>query len=273
MKNVKILVLALTSLIFGEYLQQGTHPECSYVIVTEDGWRVHKNNEGKVLSMKAPSTHNDKVGKYSFDEYGNLIEFYECISKEEIINKIDKDVASNTDSKVKLKIDFDSKKALGNFGKIFSDASFSINGGLVNTYKLSDLYPLGYYCGLDINFKKLSFSLLSFNISNEGPTEEMTAYDNDENQPNLTGNGFLINYNLNWKNFYVKPGLGIIMTKGETRYGGSADGTDQVLKTDIGIYVGKSKNISIYGSGMLSLTEIGEPGKALYFNMGIKYNF
>ena len=124
MKNIKILVLALTSLIFGEYLQQGTHPECSYVIVTEDGWRVHKNNEGKVLSMKAPSTHNDKVGKYSFDEYGNLIEFFECISKEEIINKIDKDVASNTDSKVKLKIDFDSKKALGNFGKIFSDASF-----------------------------------------------------------------------------------------------------------------------------------------------------
>ena len=90
MKKMKIFLLVISSMLFGEYLQEGLYPECSYVIVTEDGWKVHKNHEGRVLSMKAPKTHNDKIGKYSFDNYGNLIKFSECIPEEVIIKKIDK---------------------------------------------------------------------------------------------------------------------------------------------------------------------------------------
>ena len=149
-----------------------------------------------------------------------------------------------------------------------------INGGLTKTIALSGLYPLGFHYGLNIAFNdKLIVSLLGFNISNAGG-EDMDFYlDLDNIQPNLTGNGLLIGYNLNWKNFYLSPAIGMMMTSGESVNGNSVEGNDTVLKTDIGCYFGKSKKISIYGTGMLSLTEMGQESKAAYLNFGVRYNF
>jgi len=264
MKNKKILVLVLSSLIFGNYLQQGTQQDCSYVIVTEDGWRLHKNIEGKVLSSKSPSSHDDKIGKYSLDEYGNLIPFSECITEEEIINKIDEDVALNTNTdKINIEIDFGMSETLESFKDFFSNPSFSINGGLTIPYKLKDFYTLGYNYGLGISFNNLTISLLGLNVANE-----------EDGGLSLIGNGFLIDYNFNWKNFYVTPGLGMIMIEGaQSKSNILISGNDTVINTNVGLYLGKTKKLSIYGSSMLSLTEIGVAGKALYFNMGIRYNF
>ena len=136
MKRTKIYFLVISSLLFGEYLQEGAYPECSYIIVTEDGWRVHKNYEGRVLSMKAPKTHNDKIGKYSFDEYGNLIEFSQCTTKEMLSKKIENHVSVNTNTDKKIKFNFDfSNFSFKNIVKLVSKPSLSVSGGLINTLK------------------------------------------------------------------------------------------------------------------------------------------
>ena len=267
MKNIKILVLALTSLIFSEYLQQGTHPECSYVIVTEDGWRIHKNNKGKVLSMKAPSVHNDKVGKYSFDEYGNLIEFSECMPEKEIINKIDKDVVLNTDSKNKLMIgfDFDSEKAISKLKKLFPKHTLAVYGGATIPFGGNlEHYPIGYNYGLDINFNQLSISILGFNVANDRDINTTKS---------LTANGFLINYTLNWNKFYITPGLGMVSSEGESTNGVNNSDVDNIFRTDIGLHLNKDKNVSIYLGGIRSFTFLGDDDGASYYNIGLKYNF
>ena len=262
MKNKKILVLVLSSLIFGNYLQQENQQDCSYVIVTEDGWRLHKNIEGKVLSSKSPSSHDDKIGKYSLDEYGNLIAFSECITEEEIIKKIDEDVALNTNTdKINIEIDFGMSETLESFKDFFSNPSFSINGGLTKPISLYDFYPIGYNYGLGINFNDLTISLLGLNVANE-----------EDSRLNLTGNGFLVNYNFNWKNFYLSPGLGMIMFEGENgNY--NLSGNDTLIMTDMGFYLGSTKKLSVYGSSIVSLTTIGETGNSIYLNFGLKYSF
>ena len=260
MKRTKIYLLVISSLLFGEYLQEGAYPECSYIIVTEDGWRVHKNYEGRVLSMKAPKTHNDKIGKYSFDEYGNLVEFSQCTTEEILSKKIENDASVNTNAAKKIKFVFDLGPMVKNVKSMISKSTLSVNGGLTKPVSLYDFYTLGYHYGLDINFNKLSMSLLGINVAN------------NNNGPSLTGNGFTLNYDLKWKNFYFSPGFGMLMTEGEN-LDSSTSGTDNIIKTDIGMYVNKAKKISLYGTGILSLTTIGEGGKAAYINMGIKYNF
>ena len=68
MKKILLTIIA-TSFLLGSDMMQGdrAYPECSYVVVTEDVWRFHKNSQGRIVSMKAPGTHNTEKGKYSFD--------------------------------------------------------------------------------------------------------------------------------------------------------------------------------------------------------------
>ena len=62
MKNLILSILLDPTFILSDYLQDGLYPECSYVIVDQDGWKTHMNQDGKVISMTPKSKHNDKMG-------------------------------------------------------------------------------------------------------------------------------------------------------------------------------------------------------------------
>ena len=47
MKNLILSILLLPTFILSDYLQDGLYPECSYVIVDQDGWKIHMNQDGK----------------------------------------------------------------------------------------------------------------------------------------------------------------------------------------------------------------------------------
>ena len=67
MKKLILSILLLPTFILSDsYLQDGLYPECSYVIVDQEGWKIHMNQDGKVISMTPKSKHNEKMGKYSF---------------------------------------------------------------------------------------------------------------------------------------------------------------------------------------------------------------
>ena len=265
MKKIKIFLFTISSMIFGEYLQEGLYPDCSYVMVTEDGWRIHKNYEGRVLSMKAPKIHNDKIGKYSFDNYGNLIKFSECIPEEVIIKKIDSNVNANININKKIKVSFNFGNVISKIKTLDVKPTLSVHGGVITPFGGNlEHYPIGHKYGLDINFNKLSVSLLGFNVANK---------DNSNTSQSLTAIGFLINYTLNWKNIYIKPGFGVINTEGEFMSGiGNAD-TDNIFRTDVGLYLNKAKNMSIYIGGIRSFTYLGNDEGASYHNIGLNYSF
>ena len=263
----KIFLLVISSMLFGEYLQEGIYPDCSYVIVTEDGWRIHKNYEGRVLSMKSPTIHNDKTGKYSFDDYGNLIEFSQCTTEDILRKKIEKDVNinTNTDEKIEISLDFDFGNVISKIKKLYVKPTLSVHGGVITPFGGNlGHYPIGYKYGLDINFNKLSVSLLGFNVANK---------DNSNTSQSLTANGFLINYTLNWKNIYIKPGFGAINTEGEFMSGVSNANMDNIFRTDVGLYLNKAKNMSIYIGGIRSFTYLGNDQGASYYNIGLNYRF
>jgi hypothetical protein len=126
-------------------------------------------------------------------------------------------------------------------------------------------YPIGYKYGLDINFNQLSVSLLGFNVANK---------ETDWSSPqSLTANGFLINYTLNWKSIYIKPGFGVIDTEGQFMNQDPGKDFDNIFRTDIGLYLNKAKNISIYLGGIRSFTYLGDDEGASYYYGGLQYNF
>ena len=95
MKKILTTFMLVTSMIFSQYLQDGIYPECSYVIVDKDGWKIHKNQDGRTISMIPKSKHNEKPGKYSFDKFGNLVAFKECTkgySKQTSNTEVDVDI-------------------------------------------------------------------------------------------------------------------------------------------------------------------------------------
>ena len=100
MKRIILFFISLSFLFSVELLQEGIFPECSYVDVTADGWRIHRNYEGRVLSMKAPGSHNDKLGKYSFDKFGNLISYKDC----QLENKNNKILEKEIEIEVELNL-------------------------------------------------------------------------------------------------------------------------------------------------------------------------
>ena len=138
--NLFATLLLLLSFAFNQYLQEGIYPDCSYVIVTEDGWRIHKNQEGRVLSMLPQKKHNDKIGKYSFDKFGNLIPFTECeaIQKQKKMNSTE-----NVDVEISVKLFGD--KNSSKQSKFFIGASY-LNplGDITDSYGSGININLGY---------------------------------------------------------------------------------------------------------------------------------
>ena len=104
---ISLLIMSLSSAY--PYLQEGLYPDCSYIEVTADGWRMHKNQEGRILSMISPESHDTKTGKYSFDKFGNLIPYTDCLSDDIVENKIIQKAKEN-ESEVEIKIELDFSK-------------------------------------------------------------------------------------------------------------------------------------------------------------------
>ena len=135
--------LLLSSFVFNQYLQEGLYPECSYVIVTEDGWKIHKNKEGRVLSMVSKEKHNEKVGKYSFDKFGNLVPFSDCRDSQKN-KKIQSD--GNVDVEISVKL-FNNKNKKERF-LINAGLFIPIGGDALNSS------PPGIIAGLTIPISK-----------------------------------------------------------------------------------------------------------------------
>ena len=188
---MKIVITSiLLSLACSQYLQDGLYPECSYVVVTEDGWRVYKNHEGRVLSMMPKEKHNDKPGKYSFDKFGNLIPFTDCKSSQIMKNKLNKD---------NPEIDINFKFSIKNLLK------FSIYGGTLLPYgKDIDMFGLGPYGGLDIKLENYAISVIG------SMNENKTIQNGIDINETLTSIGIYTGYIINLGNIYVKPSVGVL---------------------------------------------------------------
>ena len=136
MKNLILSLLFVPTLIFSDYLQDGLYPDCSYVIVDEDGWKIHKNQDGKVISMTPKSKHNEKMGKYSFDKFGNLVPYRDCV----------KQTVSTQQESSNKKIEIDLELNLLN---LIPD--FKIYGGLsMPIGSAADMYESGFNFGSSI---------------------------------------------------------------------------------------------------------------------------
>lgn len=134
-KTIFTFIISFTfmSALGAQYLQEGLYPECSYVIVDEQGWKIHKNQDGKTISMTSKDKHNTKTGKYSFDKFGNLVPFKECIPVEN--NNIKND--ENIDVKIDIEL---------NFLNIFK--GIKVYGGLSMPFgSASDMYDTGFGVG------------------------------------------------------------------------------------------------------------------------------
>ena len=164
MKNLILSILLLPTFILSDYLQDGLYPECSYVIVDQDGWKIHKNQDGKIISMTPKSKHNDKMGKYSFDKFGNLVPFREC-TKNNIINSKNSD---KNDVEIEIELEM-------NLFNLLQD--FKVYGGLSMPFGTSaDLYESGMNFGSTITlYKKIGGELNITNFSGKDSNEDISA--------------------------------------------------------------------------------------------------
>ena len=256
-----LLIVTIFSLALGtELLQEGIYPECSYVIVTADGWKIHKNYQGRVLSMKDPNLHNTEKGKYSFDKFGNLIPYTDCKTIE----------FSNTQKTTKKDIEVEVEF---NFSKLFN---YSISNGLAlpsavdehfwnYTNSRQQHYPFGYHFELAIEpnvsafIKYFSFSIIG-----------IYAEHKDNIKP-LNSIGLFINHTLNFKKLYLITGIGGINQIGSLWNGVDSNGLDLSFKNELGYHI--TKKISIYTQTIYSTTFLGYDEEHNHFNSGIKFNF
>ncbi len=160
MKNIITITTLITSFLFTQYLQEGIYPECSYVIVDQEGWKIHKNQDGKTITMTPKSKHNEKPGKYSFDKFGNLVPFKECVKNTEI----------NAED---VEIDIEVSLNLGNMLK-----GIKVYGGMSMPMGTSaDLYESGINFGgsLDVGILTGELNLATFS-GNNGIADLKAAY-------------------------------------------------------------------------------------------------
>ena len=161
MKQIITITVLLSSLMFSQYLQDGVYPECSYVIVDQEGWKIHKNQDGKTISMTPKSNHNEKPGKYSFDKFGNLVPFKECLKNNNTI----------TDDNIEIDIEVEL-----NLLKIFS--GIKIYGGMsMPIGTSSDSYESGINFGgsLDVGNLTGEVNIATF-TAKDGITDLKSAY-------------------------------------------------------------------------------------------------
>ena len=265
MKKILLTIIATSLLFSSDMMQAGVYPECSYVVVTEDGWRLHKNSNGRIISMKAPGTHNTAKGKYSFDEFGNLIAFSQCESSKTAASKENK-------ASTEVEVEIDITKMIEKLQSL----KFAVNGGLSMPFGDNLNYKMGYHYGVDIKpkftgwKKNLSFSFMSMNLGNE-----------NADLSSLTSTGLFVNYTCNWKKLNDKKitlvaGLGTMKQEGMIT--GTSDGMDgeqsgRDFATRVELGYNYSKKINIYAQGIQTSTYLGFEQKATFINLGIKYNF
>jgi len=256
MKKILFIIIMLSVAVSTDLLQEGIYPECSYLEVTADGWRIHKNYEGRVLSMKAPGSHDSEKGKYSFDKFGNLIPYTEC----QITETVDKK------SKKSTKVDVDVKFDFSKF-----NPTFSVNGGVSMPLGDNLTYEIGYHYGLNFNpnfsgfLKNISFSFMGMNLPNE-----------DGNQSSLTSTGLFTNYTLTWKKINLVGGVGMINQEGALMPD-SVGVIEDTSGGDMGLYgefgLNLNKKMTLYASSIYTTTFLGEDQTSTYYNFGLKYNF
>ena len=252
MKSFIIITTLLSSMLFSQYLQDGIYPECSYVIVDQEGWKIHKNQDGKTISMTPKSKHNEKPGKYSFDKFGNLVPFKECIKENS--NKLD---LNNDDIELDIDIEI----------SLFKNIDFSVYGGMSMPIGDNlDMYEMAPQAGLDI---KLGSYVVSINGI-------MYEYINESSvKRQILSNNLLIGYNLNFDKFYLVPSIGMF-NRTQQKWGANSgngvtsEGMDLGVQVEIGYNFGK---ISIYTSGNYSTTLSELEQTATFYNFGLKYNF
>ena len=256
---ITLVPFLLCTYSFSQYLQEGLYPDCSYIIVTDDGWKIHKNHEGRILSMQPSEKHSVKVGKYSFDKFGNLVPYVPCELSDKKTDSNKNGGDNGTDVDVNVKIDF---------SKLFSSPKFSVRGGATMPYGMNGVniseYTFGYNYGVDVNFNKFSFSFLGMGVPHS-----------DSNLQSLTSTGFFVNYNLNLGKLYFNPGAGLLSQeafKGVGDAGEFVTGSDMAIRGEAGVNIG---NFSIFTQGIYTPSSyFGIDGaNAFYANFGIKYNF
>jgi len=253
MKKILLIITTFSLALATELLQEGVYPECSYVIVTADGWKIHKNYQGRILSMKSPDLHDTKLGKYSFDRFGNLIPYKDCQTIE-VSNK-QKTKAKDVDVDVEVKF---------NLSKF--SPSFAVNGGASMPYGENLNYEVGYHYGLDFKpnlsgfLKNISFSFMGMNLGHT-----------DGSSSSLTSTGLFTNYTLNWKKISLTGGVGMINQEGVLIKGQDSNGSDMGMKGEISFNL--SNKMSVYTQGIMTTTFLGQEQTATYYNFGLKYNF
>ena len=166
MKYFFLILTFIPTLILSDYLQNGIYPDCSYVIVDQDGWKIHKNQDGKKITMTPSSEHNIKPGKYSFDKFGNLVPFRECDNLYLSNNK----KTSNSDVDVKIDVQLNFLNLLKNF---------KIYGGIATPIQSSaDLYESGTNFGTTIYlFKSLNAEVNFATYPGKNPDDDIMTVD------------------------------------------------------------------------------------------------
>ena len=257
MNRILFSILLITSFVFSDYLQKGLYPDCSYVIVTDDGWKIHKNGEGRILSMIPKDKHDFKTGKYSFDKFGDLIPYIPC-------NNDSNDFYTKKISNQKTERDIEVSL---NFSEIFKfkKPTFSIRGGASMPLggNINPPYAMGGNYGLDLNFEKLSISMIGMMVPHD-----------DGNSASLNSNGIFLGYKLKRGNLFIEPGVGMLSQEAIPL--GSVDvvkGSDIGLKIDLGLDVGKKKKVSLYLQTIYTPTSyLGSEQTSTFYNFGMKYN-
>ncbi len=307
MNRILFSILLTTSFIFSAYLQDGLYPDCSYVIVTEEGWKIHKNDKGRILSMIPKENHNMDKGKYSFDKFGNLIPYVPC--KNEQNDFYSKSNGGFIDSKSETKKTEVEVEVELDLGKLFEKIDFSVYAGGAMGFgdNLPGQFPIGMTYGADIKIlqcpffdaNKINLSLSSMSSAWDGATANYDytwewseasdwsynwANSSDAENAKLSTTGVFLGYTLNLGKLFMTPSIGMLTQKitdlpfllneeGEITTQ-SFDGNDNAVKVDVGYNFGK---IAIYAGGTYSLTSnfhwANTEQPAVYLMGGLKYNF
>ena len=265
MKKLILSILLVPTLILTDYLQDGLYPECSYVIVDQEGWKIHMNQDGKIMSMTPKSKHNDKMGKYSFDKFGNLVPYRECTNfqSQKSSNKTKNESSVDIDIEINL----------------FSNLDFSVFAGMSNPFgDNTDMYDPAPYFGLESKLGNLIFTLglSSFEYEEEIEGQSNTIF---YRKNTLSSIDFTFGYRLNLGKLYLTPSLGMFNRGFEASGTGlesqSLSGADPGFSVETGYNFNK---FSIYVAGNYTATLYGkknifEEKFSTFYNFGLKYNF
>tara|TARA_Y100001936_G_C15990295_1_gene621950 strand:+ start:94 stop:891 length:798 start_codon:yes stop_codon:yes gene_type:complete len=265
MKKLFLSILLLPTFILSDYLQDGLYPKCSYVIVDEDGWYMHMNQDGKLISMTPKDKHNHKMGKYSFDKFGNLIPYRECTNSPSQKN------SNKTKNESSIDIDIEIN--------LFSNLDFSVFAGISSPFgDNTNMYDPAPNFGLE---SKLGNFIFTLGLSSFEYEEEIESQNNAifYRKNTLSSMDIIFGYKLNLGKLYFTPSLGMFNRSFEASGAGleseSLSGADPGFSIELGYNFNK---FSIYAAGNYTATLYGEKNVfeekfSTFYNFGLKYNF